>query len=157
MYHWTKVVLIERQKQSVVPDVTIEKRKCLAPAPSASGGKSKHGDLGDVENHESEYLFLQPDRKWEFNRAHLHLKSDLGQGEFGKVVLGTVSAPLPNNTEHALIDVRGTVAVKMLKEGHSDQGPRSTQCLCIYQISNGNLDGPKHMLIFATLQSRYVT
>ena len=118
VYHWTKVVLIERQKQSVVPDVTIEKRKCLAPAPS--GGKNKSDD--DVANHESEYLFLQPDRKWEFNRGHLHLKSDLGQGEFGKVVLGTVSATLPNNTEHALIDVRGTVAVKMLKEGHSDQG-----------------------------------
>ena len=47
------------------------------------------------------------------------------QGEFGKVVLGTVSAPLPNNTEHALIDVRGTVAVKMLKAGQSDQGRRS--------------------------------
>ena len=154
VYHWTKVVLIERQKQSVVPDVTIEKRKCLAPAPSGSsggGGKNNNGDFDDVENHESEYLFLQPDRKWEFNRAHLHLKSDLGQGEFGKVVLGTVSAPLPNNTEHALIDVRGTVAVKMLKDGHSDQGRRSTQCLCIRQISNGSLDGPKHMLIFATL------
>jgi len=124
VYHWTKVVLIERQKQSVVPDVTIEKRKCLAPAPSGSsggGGKNNNGDFDDVENHESEYLFLQPDRKWEFNRALLLLKSDLGQGEFGKVVLGTVSASLPNNTEHALIDVRGTVAVKMLKEGHSDQ------------------------------------
>ena len=77
VYHWTKVVLIERQRQSVVPDVTIEKRKCLAPAPI----KGKNNNLDDdVENHESEYLFLQPDRKWEFNRAHLHLKSDLGQG-----------------------------------------------------------------------------
>ena len=126
VYHWTKVVLIERQKQSVVPDVTIEKRKCLAPAPSGGGGgKNNNGDFDDVENHESEYLFLQPDRKWEFNRALLLLKSDLGHGEFGKVVLGTVSASLPNSTEHALIDVRGTVAVKMLKEGHSDQGRRS--------------------------------
>jgi len=120
VYHWTKVVLIERQKQSVVPEVTIEKRKCLAPAPN---GKFKNGvDVGDVENQlESEYLFLKPDRKWEFDRTHLQLRSELGQGEFGRVVLGTVSAALPNSTEHALIDVRGTVAIKMLKEGHSDQ------------------------------------
>ena len=48
------------------------------------------------------------------------------QGEFGKVILGTVSASLPNNTEHALIDVRGTVAVKMLKGDHSDQGHEFT-------------------------------
>ena len=61
VYHWTKVVLIERQKQSVVPDVTIEKRKCLAPAPSGGGGKNNNLD-DDVENHESEYLFLQPDQ-----------------------------------------------------------------------------------------------
>ena len=133
VYHWTKVVLIERQKQSVVPEVTIEKRKCLAPAPS---GKVKNGgELGDVENQlESEYLFLKPDRKWEFDRAHLQLRSDLGQGEFGRVVLGTVSVALPNSTEHALIDVRGTVAVKMLKEGHSDQECLLNQCLiCISQ------------------------
>ena len=79
VYHWTKVVLIERQMQSVVPDVTIEKRKCLAPAPTVDGDSSKNSNDFDVENHESEYLFLHPDPEWEFDREHLHLKSDLGQ------------------------------------------------------------------------------
>ena len=85
MYHWTKVVLIERQMQSVVPDVTIEKRKCLAPAPIVDGGSSKKNNDFDVENHESEYLFLHPDPEWEFDREHLHLKSDLGQVSRGKI------------------------------------------------------------------------
>ena len=79
------MVLIERQMQSVVPDVTIEKRKCLAPAPIVDGGSSKKNNDFDVENHESEYLFLHPDPEWEFDREHLHLKSDLGQVSRGKI------------------------------------------------------------------------
>ncbi|XP_065224645.1 plexin-A4-like [Planococcus citri] len=59
-----------------------------------------------------EYV-LPLDEKWEFLRGNLTLGKDLGEGEFGKVVQGEAVGILEEN-------VTTTVAVKMLKDSHSD-------------------------------------
>jgi serine/threonine protein kinase len=73
-----------------------------------------------VDDMDCEYSFLARDMSWEFDRSKLHFESILGEGEFGRVMMAHVSSPLPNDSEDALIDSGGTVAVKMLKEGHTD-------------------------------------
>ncbi|XP_065224644.1 fibroblast growth factor receptor 3-like isoform X2 [Planococcus citri] len=59
-----------------------------------------------------EYL-LPLDEKWEFPRGNLTLGKHLGEGEFGTVVQGEAIGILEEN-------VTTTVAVKMLKDSHSD-------------------------------------
>ncbi|XP_065224282.1 uncharacterized protein LOC135848315 [Planococcus citri] len=59
-----------------------------------------------------EYL-LPLDEKWEFPRGNLTLGKHLGEGEFGEVVQGEAVGILEEN-------VTTTVAVKMLKDSHSD-------------------------------------
>ncbi|XP_065224646.1 hepatocyte growth factor receptor-like isoform X1 [Planococcus citri] len=59
-----------------------------------------------------EYL-LPLDEKWEFPRGYLTLGKHLGEGEFGTVVQGEAIGILEEN-------VITTVAVKMLKDSHSD-------------------------------------
>lgn len=58
---------------------------------------------------------------WEFPRNQLELGKPLGEGEFGKVVLGKA-----NNLVKA--GQAATVAVKMLKEGHTDQDVKNLVC-----------------------------
>ena len=48
------------------------------------------------------------DQKWELNRSRLDIGDVLGEGEFGRVA-------------SAVLDRKTTVAVKMLKEGHTDK------------------------------------
>ncbi|XP_065223883.1 fibroblast growth factor receptor 2-like [Planococcus citri] len=62
---------------------------------------------------ETEYL-LPFDGKWEFPRENLSLGNDLGEGEFGKVVQAEALGILQET-------VVTTVAVKMLKDDHSDE------------------------------------
>ncbi|XP_065223346.1 plexin-A4-like [Planococcus citri] len=59
-----------------------------------------------------EYL-LPLDEEWEFPRGDLTLGKHLGEGEFGQVVRGEAVDILEEN-------VTTTVAVKMLKDSHSD-------------------------------------
>ncbi|XP_065220153.1 fibroblast growth factor receptor 2-like [Planococcus citri] len=66
---------------------------------------------GMVSNDEYE---ISIDQRWEFPRNNLRLGNTLGKGEFGKVVRGEVlSIPGQEN-------VTTTVAVKMLKDDHTD-------------------------------------
>ncbi|XP_065209814.1 plexin-A4-like [Planococcus citri] len=56
---------------------------------------------------------LPPDEKWEIPRKNVVLGEFLGEGEFGRVVKGSVSG---HSQQHNVT----TVAVKMLKNGHTD-------------------------------------
>ncbi|XP_065219177.1 hepatocyte growth factor receptor-like [Planococcus citri] len=68
---------------------------------------------GDGETSpETEYL-LPLDTKWEFSRSKLTFGRFLGEGEFGRVVQSEASGIMDGN-------ISTTVAVKMLKEIHSD-------------------------------------
>lgn len=61
----------------------------------------------------SEYEF-PIDLNWEFPRDHLELGKNLGEGAFGKVVMAYANG-IDKNGQNTV------VAVKMLKEGHSDE------------------------------------
>ncbi|XP_015603396.1 fibroblast growth factor receptor homolog 1 isoform X2 [Cephus cinctus] len=105
---WTKKVIVEKQNmvnsQNVqepllMPVVKIEKQKSTVAAEDNSGGSI------------SEYE-LPLDSAWELPREHLALGNTLGEGAFGKVVRAQTNTMKPG--------IPSVVAVKMLKEGHTD-------------------------------------
>ncbi|XP_060838222.1 fibroblast growth factor receptor homolog 1-like isoform X2 [Rhopalosiphum padi] len=101
---WTKKIIIEKQQMAdaseplLMPVVKIEKQK------------SKYTKLDQVCMSEYE---LPLDPCWEFSRDNLSLGKTLGEGAFGKVLRGEADGILCEN-------VMSTVAVKMLKDGHTD-------------------------------------
>ncbi|KAK0165333.1 hypothetical protein PV328_003853 [Microctonus aethiopoides] len=105
---WTKKVIVEKQNlvnaQNVqepllMPIVKIEKQKSTVTTEDSNGGSI------------SEYE-LPLDSAWELAREHLTLGNTLGEGAFGKVVRAQTSTGKPG--------IPHVVAVKMLKEGHTD-------------------------------------
>ncbi|XP_046749784.1 fibroblast growth factor receptor homolog 1-like isoform X2 [Diprion similis] len=105
---WTKKVIVEKQHLAnaqnvqetlLMPIVKIEKQKSTATAEDSSGGSI------------SEYE-LPMDNAWELSRDHLALGNTLGEGAFGKVVRAQSNSLKPG--------IPSVVAVKMLKEGHTD-------------------------------------
>jgi fibroblast growth factor receptor 2 len=68
----------------------------------------------------SEYEF-PIDLNWEFHRSQLELGKALGEGAFGKVVMAQA---------HGLVKTGQStvVAVKMLKEGHTDEDVKDLVC-----------------------------
>ncbi|XP_018565011.1 fibroblast growth factor receptor homolog 1-like isoform X2 [Anoplophora glabripennis] len=103
---WTKKVIIEKMTNAsenvseplLMPVVKIEKRK------------TQTNNRGDSMISEYE---LPMDSDWEIPRDMLCLGKNLGEGAFGKVVKAeAVSLLKPGSTS--------IVAVKMLKEGHTD-------------------------------------
>uniref|UniRef100_A0A146M4S1 receptor protein-tyrosine kinase n=3 Tax=Lygus hesperus TaxID=30085 RepID=A0A146M4S1_LYGHE len=97
---WIKKVIVEKQcheQDTLLPIVKIEKQKSR---------------LGNAETLVSEYE-LPLDSDWEFPRTDLELSEVLGEGAFGKVVKAEARSI-------AQPDVTSVVAVKMLKEGHTD-------------------------------------
>ncbi|KAL0803348.1 hypothetical protein ABMA28_017411 [Loxostege sticticalis] len=109
--HWTKKVTVEKPQMNgavtntadglLMPVVKIEKQKL-----SQVQGNTHESMLM------SEYE-LPMDVDWEVPRASLALGKVLGEGEFGKVVKAECVGVLKPG-------VRSVVAVKMLKEGHTD-------------------------------------
>ncbi|XP_078053623.1 fibroblast growth factor receptor homolog 1 [Augochlora pura] len=105
---WTKKVIVEKQNlvnaQNVqepllMPVVKIEKQKSTVAAEDSNGGSI------------SEYE-LPVDSAWELPREHLALGNTLGEGAFGKVIRAQTNTGKPG--------IPNVVAVKMLKEGHTD-------------------------------------
>lgn len=86
------------------------------------------GNLNDP-NMVSEYEF-PIDLNWEFPRAQLELGKNLGEGAFGKVVMAYANGLV--KTGQSTI-----VAVKMLKEGHTDEDVKDLVCeVCKITLSN---------------------
>ncbi|XP_076295866.1 fibroblast growth factor receptor homolog 1 isoform X3 [Lasioglossum baleicum] len=105
---WTKKVIVEKQNlvnaQNVqepllMPVVKIEKQKSTVVAEDSNGGSI------------SEYE-LPVDSAWELPRENLALGNTLGEGAFGKVIRAQTNTGKPG--------IPSVVAVKMLKEGHTD-------------------------------------
>nr|XP_045601456.1 fibroblast growth factor receptor 4-like isoform X2 [Procambarus clarkii] len=102
---WIKKVIVERQNSDasqeplLVPTIKIE--RCQSTS-----------RLGSEMTSISEYE-LPLDAPWELPRSRLLMGESLGEGAFGKVVRAEVQGFLRP-------DMNTTVAVKMLKEGHTD-------------------------------------
>ncbi|XP_061729617.1 fibroblast growth factor receptor homolog 1-like isoform X2 [Cydia pomonella] len=108
---WMKVVSIERERSNgYTPEGTLQMPNVRIEKQRASDIIRRFPDY-DILN-ASEYMF-PPDNKWEIDRLCLAMGKVLGEGEFGKVVQATYRGTSQNNFPT-------TVAVKMLKEGHSD-------------------------------------
>ncbi|CAL4126368.1 unnamed protein product, partial [Meganyctiphanes norvegica] len=115
---WIKKVIIERQNSYSHPQVIVERQNSdasqeplLVPTIKIERCQSR-SRLGSEMTSISEYE-LPLDSDWEFPRSKLIMGESLGEGAFGKVVKAQA---------HGLIkpDTPETVAVKMLKEGHTD-------------------------------------
>ncbi len=81
------------------------------------------------EEHEADYKFSDVDPEWEVDRQHLRVEESLGEGAFGQVLKATFHANLPGCARAPLTASEALrrsafglpVAVKTLKEGHTDQ------------------------------------
>ncbi|XP_072767727.1 fibroblast growth factor receptor homolog 1 isoform X2 [Anoplolepis gracilipes] len=106
---WTKKVIVEKQKlvnaqnaieeELLMPVVKIEKQKSTVIAEDSSS------------DNVSEYE-LPLDSAWELSREYFTLGNTLGEGAFGKVVRA--------ETNTGKSGIPSVVAIKMLKEGHTD-------------------------------------
>ncbi|KAJ8683574.1 hypothetical protein QAD02_019366 [Eretmocerus hayati] len=110
---WTKKVIVEKQNLAgaqnvlhhhqeplLLPVVKIEKQK-------SSPSQADNSNPASISEYE-----LPLDSTWEMSREQLVLGSTLGEGAFGKVVKATATA--------GKLGPSTVVAVKMLKEGHTD-------------------------------------
>lgn len=115
---WIKKVIIERQNSYSHPQVIVERSNSdtcqeplLVPTIKIERCQSR-GRLGSEMTSISEYE-LPLDTAWEFPRAKLIMGESLGEGAFGKVSKAAAHGLIkPENAE--------IVAVKQLKEGHTD-------------------------------------
>merc|ERR1719412_2196072 len=108
---WTKKIIVERNHLASHPDspitapvVRIERQ----PSSSRLRLGSENTTLTSLSEYE---LPMDPD--WEFPREHLTLGKTLGEGAFGKVLQAEALNLKRPGESHV-------VAVKMLKEGHTD-------------------------------------
>ncbi|XP_063622965.1 fibroblast growth factor receptor homolog 1-like [Cydia splendana] len=109
---WMKVVSIERERSNgYTPEGTLQIPKVRIEKQRVSDIMDRYPDY-DILNG-SEYIMFPPDNKWQIDRQCLTLGKVLGEGEFGKVVQAKYRGASESNFP-------STVAVKMLKEGHSD-------------------------------------
>ncbi|KAK8375108.1 hypothetical protein O3P69_011326 [Scylla paramamosain] len=103
--HWIKKVIVERQNSDA------SQEPLLVPTIKIEHCQSR-SRLGSEMTSISEYE-LPLDADWELPRAKLILGESLGEGAFGKVVRAEVQGVKRPG-------LASTVAVKMLKEGHTD-------------------------------------
>ncbi|KAJ3622750.1 hypothetical protein MTP99_019030 [Tenebrio molitor] len=103
---WTKKVIIEKI-QNTTEDVS---EPLLMPVVKIEKQKSQNSNSADGMISEYE---LPMDSDWEIPRAMLCLGKSLGEGAFGKVVKAEAVGLLKPG-------MSSIVAVKMLKEGHTD-------------------------------------
>ncbi|XP_018365756.1 PREDICTED: fibroblast growth factor receptor homolog 1-like isoform X1 [Trachymyrmex cornetzi] len=104
---WTKKVIVEKQKlvnaqneeELLMPVVKIEKQKSTV--------------VTDDSTNDNVFEYEIPlDNSWEVPREYLTLGNTLGEGAFGKVVRAEINIGKPG--------IPNVIAVKMLKEGHTD-------------------------------------
>ncbi|XP_050674066.1 fibroblast growth factor receptor homolog 1-like isoform X2 [Leptidea sinapis] len=108
--HWTKKVTVEKPQLNGSPTTTGE--ALLMPVVKIEKQK-----LSQVQNHSDSMMMseyeLPVDIDWEVPRDSLTVGKILGEGEFGKVVKADCVGILKPG-------MQSIVAVKMLKEGHTD-------------------------------------
>ncbi|XP_014364260.2 fibroblast growth factor receptor homolog 1 isoform X2 [Papilio machaon] len=109
--HWTKKVTVEKPQMNGTPSTTGE--GLLMPVVKIEKQK-----LSQVQGNTSDSMMMSEyelpvDIDWEVPRESLSLGKILGEGEFGKVVKAECVGILKPG-------VQSVVAVKMLKEGHTD-------------------------------------
>ncbi|XP_049693500.1 fibroblast growth factor receptor homolog 1 isoform X2 [Helicoverpa armigera] len=109
--HWTKKVTVEKPQMNGSPTATGE--ALLMPVVKIEKQK-----LSQVQNTTSDSMMMSEyelpmDIDWEVPRESLCLGKVLGEGEFGKVVKAECVGILKPG-------MQSVVAVKMLKEGHTD-------------------------------------
>ncbi|CAK1545604.1 unnamed protein product [Leptosia nina] len=108
--HWTKKVTVEKPQMNGSPTTTEE--GLLMPVVKIEKQK-----LSQVQNNSDSMMMseyeLPVDIDWEVPRESLALGKVLGEGEFGKVVKADCVGILKPG-------LQSVVAVKMLKEGHTD-------------------------------------
>ncbi|KAL3289724.1 hypothetical protein HHI36_023122 [Cryptolaemus montrouzieri] len=102
---WTKKVIIQRMQN----DIENVSEPLLMPVVKIEKQKSENNNSGDGM---MEYE-LPMDLDWEIPRELLELGKTLGEGAFGKVVKAEAHGLLKSG-------MNCVVAVKMLKEGHTD-------------------------------------
>lgn len=115
---WTKKVIILKPNSEnnnagnsdglQMPIVRIEKQRTTLGSGSCESGMI------------SEYEF-PIDLNWEFSRLQLSLGRSLGEGAFGKVVMAEAQGLVKSG-------ISTVVAVKMLKEGHTDADVKDLVC-----------------------------
>ncbi|KAL5288793.1 htl family protein [Megaselia abdita] len=108
VHQWTKKVVIYKPSADPndpdilsMPVVTIEKQRTMIT--------TKNSD--SIPFNEYEFPL---DSNWEIDRNKLNLGENLGEGEFGRVVKATATDFIKANNKCNI------VAVKMVKEGHTD-------------------------------------
>jgi len=110
---WVKQVIVTKQfggaDDLLNPIISIEKVRI---------------ESNDDTAHPSEFEF-PVDTVWEFPRDELQILDVLGEGAFGKVMMGQAKAAIENGRlDRSKFDPQScettTVAVKMVKEGHTD-------------------------------------
>lgn len=104
--HWIKKVIVERQNSDA------SQEPLLVPTIKIEHCQSRSRLGSEMTSSISEYE-LPLDADWELPRSRLILGESLGEGAFGKVVRAEVQGIKRP-------DLASTVAVKMLKEGHTD-------------------------------------
>ncbi|XP_022113938.2 fibroblast growth factor receptor homolog 1 isoform X2 [Pieris rapae] len=108
--HWTKKVTVEKPLMNGTQNITEE--GLLMPVVKIEKQKLSQVQKNTEAMMMSEYE-LPVDIDWEVPRESLSLGKVLGEGEFGKVVKADCLGILKPG-------VQAVVAVKMLKEGHTD-------------------------------------
>ncbi|KAL0134594.1 hypothetical protein PUN28_001414 [Cardiocondyla obscurior] len=106
---WTKKVIVEKQK--LVNAQNVIEEELLMPVVKIEKQKSTVIAEDNTSDNVSEYE-LPLDSAWELAREYFTLGNTLGEGAFGKVVRAETNTAKPG--------IPSVVAVKMLKEGHTD-------------------------------------
>ncbi|KAL6263768.1 hypothetical protein P5V15_003852 [Pogonomyrmex californicus] len=106
---WKKKVVVEKQKLANVQNAIEE--ELLLPVVKIEKQKSTVIAEENSNDNVSEYE-LPLDSTWELPREYFTLGNTLGEGAFGKVVRAETNTGKPG--------LPSVVAVKMLKEGHTD-------------------------------------
>ncbi|XP_058813312.1 fibroblast growth factor receptor homolog 1-like isoform X2 [Topomyia yanbarensis] len=117
---WTKKVIVLKQPpiENSIPGVTEAMQMPIVRIEKQRSTLVQSGNCDPTLISEYEFPI---DLNWEFQRSKLALGKNLGEGAFGKVVMAEAQGLVKGQTSTV-------VAVKMLKEGHTDADVKDLVC-----------------------------